>query len=417
MSAHPLLSLRGFRFWALLCLVVVFLLIIAAFISQPGVDRGGALSTLPREDEVVFPVRVAVAQKGKLIHRTEASGIVCAQKYVDIISRVSGVITRTHAQNGMFVHKGDTLVQLDDREYRLAYEDARTALLGSQIEYQTLSASGFLGTVDSVHLLGSIQAAHARFMDLTLRHQRAELPDDIFVREKRDYETTIAYLTANRGDVIAGKSGLCSAESECIRAKLDLDATIVRAPFSGYVANCRLTVSMQVQSGSLLITLIDLSDLLLDVEILESEIGGIAVGQKAEIAVMALPGIVLQGVVTEINPLVDLQTKGVKVSMRILNSQGSVHDRLKPGMYATARIETQVLNDRLLVPRDAILVRDQRVLVFLVRGGYAEWRYVSTGPENEENVEVLSGISRGDSVIIDGHHTLVHDARIRIVEQ
>jgi len=312
------------------------------------------------------------------------------------------------------VQTGDTLAVLDDGEYRLAYEEARTALLVSQIEYQTLSASEFLGELDSARLVASIEAARRAFGNVTARVPVAGVAQ--IDRARRDYETTIAYLTANRGDVIAGRTGLCRYQSEFLHAKLDLEGTVVRAPYSGQIADCRISTLLHVEPGNLLCTLLDMSEPEVAAEILETDIRRIAVGQETEITVMALPGEVFRGVVKEINPLVNPETKGVKTVIQFVDWKRNGDSHLKPGMYATGRIRTHVVTDRLLVPREAILVRDGRTLVFLARKGKAEWHYVSTGGENEEYIDVVSGIHEGDSVMIDGHHTLVHQARIRVVD-
>ncbi|MFQ5677199.1 MAG: efflux RND transporter periplasmic adaptor subunit, partial [bacterium] len=73
-----------------------------------------------------------------------------------------------------------------------------------------------------------------------------------------------------------------------------------------------------------------------------------------------------------------------------------------------------------LVPKEAILIRDQRKLVFIVRDGLAKWCYAETGLENDDFVEILSstfGLKPGEMVITSGHYTLVHDARVKIEDR
>jgi hypothetical protein len=81
-----------------------------------------------------------------------------------------------------------------------------------------------------------------------------------------------------------------------------------------------------------------------------------------------------------------------------------------------------------MVPREAILERDNRTLVFLLEAegaslqGLAKWTYVTTGLENEEYVEIVPGdgttmLEPGQLVLTEGHYTLIHDARVRVVEE
>jgi multidrug efflux pump subunit AcrA (membrane-fusion protein) len=183
---------------------------------------------------------------------------------------------------------------------------------------------------------------------------------------------------------------------------------------------------MHLSIGTVLLKLVDVSELYVDVEVLENEVGKIAVGRRAEIKANAYPGETFLGAVVAINPVVDPESKTVKVTIALLGGSGSRYSlhgspspaqsgpRLKPGMYVTARVETEVLTNRLVVPKASVLVRDQRTLVFVAREGLAKWHYVGLGESNEEVYEIVSGIAEGDTVIVDGHYTLAHEARIRI---
>lgn len=89
---------------------------------------------------------------------------------------------------------------------------------------------------------------------------------------------------------------------------------------------------------------------------------------------------------------------------------------IKPGMHAEVEIAADIYKNRLVIPREAILVRGGRKLAFVVQGELAKWRYIKTGLENEKYAEVLEGIKEGELVITEGHFTLAHDARVRIVK-
>jgi multidrug efflux pump subunit AcrA (membrane-fusion protein) len=86
-------------------------------------------------------------------------------------------------------------------------------------------------------------------------------------------------------------------------------------------------------------------------------------------------------------------------------------------MFATVHIETDVLPQRLLVPRAALLVRDGRSLVFTVEHSIAKWHYVETGESNDELLEIRRGLAVGDTVIVDGHYTLAHEAPVSVIRR
>lgn len=403
--------------WSILIVpaAIVSVGIVAWYLTSQNEPETAPLPAQPPErTDVVSPVRVSVASSGHLVQYTRANGRLRARRELELVARVAGEVSAVHAHNGKFVREGDLIVKLDDREYHLAHEKARSSLLAAQIEYRSLSATPFLQEQDSI---GQEQLI-ARAQDALERARRAYasgmLNEEDLARAEREFETTFAYLKAQRSDVVANKSGLTAARQELERARMNLEWTEIRAPFAGYVANCDLTPGMQVQAGKVVALLIDLKTLLVDVEVLESEAGRVQSGQSVTARVVALPDQTLNGVVRQVNPIVDSKTRTMRVTIEL--SDGVKAPMLKPGMYAIVEIATRVLKDRLLVPREALLVRDQRNLVFRTENGHAKWCYVEVGEQNEQYIEIRSGIAAGDTIIVDGHYTLAHDARIRVTD-
>lgn len=88
--------------------------------------------------------------------------------------------------------------------------------------------------------------------------------------------------------------------------------------------------------------------------------------------------------------------------------------RLVSGLYAEVRLETERLQDRLVVPDDAVLVRQGRDLGFVIENGRAQWSYVELGARSGERVEITDGVAPRDTIAVDGHFALAHDASVRI---
>jgi len=345
---------------------------------------------------------------------------------VELLARVAGEIVSINAFNGKFARKGDLLPKLDDREHRLALEKAASALLSAQIEYRTLTSSSFYGVADTQRITIELDSLKRKFDAIGKAYERKKVDEETYLRAIREYEANFAYLKANRGDVVASKTGLVQAREAYERAKMNLEWAEIRAPFSGYAADFDLTAGKQVQAGNVLCKIVDVSSLVVDVEVVESEVGTLAVGQKAEISVVSLSEKNFGGVVRTLNPLIDPKTKTMKVTIELLGihpfGKGQAYlgkgknVTLTPGMYATVRIAAESFANRLIVPKAALLVRDQRNLVFVVDGDLAKWHYVDVGEENEEVIEIRDGIAAGDTVIVDGHYTLAHDAKVKIVK-
>ena len=99
--------------------------------------------------------------------------------------------------------------------------------------------------------------------------------------------------------------------------------------------------------------------------------------------------------------------------------------RILPGMYANVSLAARRFPDRIIVPRAAILERDRRTMLFVYEpsgsSGLAKWRYVNTGLMNDTQVEIVAEgpetgmVEAGEIVLVGGHYTLTHDARVRLV--
>ena len=127
---------------------------------------------------------------------------------------------------------------------------------------------------------------------------------------------------------------------------------------------------------------------------------------------VAYPDTVYTGTVNMIRSMVDPETGTCEVSILIDNPRF----RLKPGMFANARIGALVYSNRLVVKTEAILNRDERDVVFVVENGLAKWRYIMSGKKNEFYTEILDGVQEGDSVIVSGHYNLAHGTPVTVVE-
>ena len=116
-----------------------------------------------------------------------------------------------------------------------------------------------------------------------------------------------------------------------------------------------------------------------------------------------------------ISPTLDQATRTCEVLIRFANPTG----RFRPGMFVRSQIAGVVYKEKLLAPKAALLIRDNRPLVFKKEGDRARWLYVDIGLENEQWVEILavhSGgtLSPGDEVVVSDHLTLAHEAKISV---
>jgi RND family efflux transporter MFP subunit len=325
----------------------------------------------------IFGSAVAMVVRDTLVISVSAAAEAAASRQAVLRAQVEGRITRLRVQENDAARSGRLLIQIDTTEYAIAVDRARARLATATATYDELT-----------------------------------MFDDEIEDER---------IRAERARFARAKSGIADAELGVREAELQLQRTRIRAPFAGRVASLRVVEGQQVRLGDELLTVVDLDPLKVEVQVLESEIGLLAEGRGATIAFAAFPGESFSGRIATINPVVERETRTARVTVTIPNPRG----RILPGMYARVSLEARKFPDRVMVPRAAILERDRRTMLFVFEGendiGFAKWRYVTPGMMNDSLVEIVADpqtdmVEAGEWVLTDGHYTLIHDARVRLVE-
>ena len=395
----------------------VFLIIAFLFLSEK--EKQGENETSVNDiqtSEIVFPVRVEIAKKGDLIQWINTSGVAKPIQEIDIIPRVSGQIVNLNVYNGKFVRKGELILKIDDTEYKIALKQAEYNLLDARVEYNLMKFGSVPGASDSQRFKSQIDSLKKIYEETKKKFELGEVSEDVFERVKRDYESLLVYSDVNREDVIANKSGLNRALVEYEKARLNLEYTQIKAPFSGYIADCELNVGSYVSAGQKCMKLVDISKVRIVAEVTETQLAKIKVGNQALVEFVAYPGEIFKGVVVEVNPYIDIEKRLGKVIIEIDN----IGEKIKPGMFGNVRIQGDVYRNILLVPKKAVVMRDNRPVIFVYQStgdgtGLAKWFYVELGRENEEFYEIKSAINPGDTIIVEGNYNLAHDSRVRIL--
>lgn len=402
------------RFAFLLVLLAVSALGVLGFLIPVSGEEAEAVPRVASgEEQYAFPVRSARARRQRLVHWVHAGGYVRPLRTLVMTSRVSGTIRSVRVHEGMVVSLGDTLVLLEDVEYRLALERARVGLLGAQIEYRTLATTPFMTQGDSLRQAEEASRAGQRLRDLAVRHGEGKTDEREYLREMRELSATLAYATLRREDVLAHRSGLAIAQEMVERARRDLEATVVTAPFAGEVADCALTACGGVVPGQRLLTLLDLSRPVVEAEVLEHDIPTLRTGMAARVSIVSRGGEELSGTLCALNPLTDPVSGTYRVTVAM---EAELPANLRPGMIVSVRIATAIERESVVVPQEAVVHREGKPVVFVVENDRAVWRYVVPGPSNGEQIGIVEGVRAGEQVITDGQFVLAHDARVSVRE-
>lgn len=209
----------------------------------------------------------------------------------------------------------------------------------------------------------------------------------LFTRKDSDYNSTYTDLLSKREDKVQELQDLLDFQKD----------PVIKADCDGYVATLDAVEGMRYTKDAQLLTIADAQGMDLKVDIDELEIDGVKVGQKADVSFDAFEDETFEGTVEKISG-VGTNTGGVTTySVTISLSDDT---RIRDAMSATAKITTESKTSALLVPSEAIIAEGSDRYVEIVENGDVTKVQVTTGLANETSTEILSGLSEGDTVVL-----------------
>jgi RND family efflux transporter MFP subunit len=359
-----------------------------------------------------LPVKVVPVKRGDLVMRLESPGEAYTERNIVLKTEVTGTIKTLNAKEGKHVRAGEVLVEIDDQEYRLKWE--RSEALRLRYLSDLLLDKQFAPPSKEMDAASAerIRKAEQDFSKAASLYGQGMISREEFEKAKRSYESLLIESGVKQEEVMAAVKGLTQAEIDAKIAQLELDRTKIRAPFAGIISDIKVSPQENISAGRELFTLVDINRIKVQARVLESEIGKMKVGYEAALQFSAYPGKIFKGHVEAVSPIINPEDRTCAVHIAVDNPQ----EEIKPGMHAEVEIAADIYKDRLLVPQESVLVRGGRKLVFVVEEGLAKWRYIEVGLENKDSAEVLDGVKEGEMVIIEGHFTLAHDARVQVTQ-
>lgn len=367
---------------------------------------GGWWWLRPAAGPEVRVARVDVVGSGVPAVGITANGYVVARTRASVSSRISGRLAWLGVEEGSVVRRGEILARLDNADYR-------AALAQTEAERERAAAS----LVEAEAVRDQLRRDLARGRDLLERN----------LESRRTVEDLESQLAAAEARVNVQAAQVRAAEAAIGVARANLDNTMIRAPFDGTVlrkdAEVGEVVAPVATGGGLtrgaVVTMANLATLEVEVDVNEAYIARIAADQPARIVLDAYPEDGFRGRVRQIVPTADRQRATVQVKVAILDRD----PRILPEMGARVEFLTGTPTDeasapeapRIMIPAEAVHSAGGETIVWVVRDGIAYRIPVDAGPVSGGRREVRSGLSGGETVIIDPPADLEHGAAVHVV--
>ena len=204
-----------------------------------------------------------------------------------------------------------------------------------------------------------------------------------------------------------------NARYDLANAKLNLEKMNVIAPFDGVIVDLpHYSPEAKLSSNQLMVSIMNYSNLYMEISLPESAIGTILVNQAVYITHSTLPYDTLRGVINEISPAISAETRTFKAKILINNSEL----KLRPGMYVKGDVIISRSENAIVIPRSVVQTQRNNRSVFVVERNVAVIRNLTVGIENEDYLEVLDGLYENDQLIIRGYETLRQNSRVKVLK-
>ena len=218
---------------------------------------------------------------------------------------------------------------------------------------------------------------------------------------------------ATETEIKNSEVSIINARTAMESTRLNLEKMNVKAPFDGtIVALPHYSPDVKVASNQPMVSIMNYSNLLLEVNFPESTIGNIQVNQPVHIThSISLPYDTIRGVISELSPAISSETRTYKGKILINNSEL----KLRPGMFVKADVVLDRAENVIVIPKSVLINQRNRRFVYVVERNLAVSRSILTGIEDEDNVEVIDGLYENDNLIIRGFETLRENSRVRVL--
>ena len=214
-------------------------------------------------------------------------------------------------------------------------------------------------------------------------------------------------------ELSSAKVSLVNAKDSYALAQIQLSKMKVVAPFSGIITSMPYnTVGTKVSSGVEVVSLMSYENLILEVNLAEKYINDVSKGMEIRVMNYTLPNDTLHGQISQLSPAVSTETRTFETTLTVNNNEL----KLRPGMFVQAEIIVDRKENVVVIAKDVIVSNQRGESVFIVEDGTAIQKDVSFGYENTDNVEIISGLSAGDRLVIDGYETLRNRAKVKIIQ-
>src|SRR5215475_8709341 len=359
--------------------------------SQNG--RPGASAPKPK-------VKTAAVEQRQQRRMVEAVGSLFAYDEVTVSSEAEGRVEEVLVDVGDRVGKGQALARVSPVEFQLTVDQQQAALRQARAR---LGLGENDGELKDVRQAAEVKKAAADLLDAEQKYKRAQSLLETGVVPRQQYDEAEARYKAAKAtyDLAAQQVENMRASMQQTQVSLNLANkrlrdTQIRAPFAGHVKAREVTVGQYLKVPAPVMTIVNIDPLRARLSVPEKMSPWVRVGREVKLSLEAFPGREFTGRISRINPSVEEKNRTFEIEALVANHGAE----LKPGSFVKATIQSDKVDQILVIPYNATSYLFGAYKVFVVQGRTIKEREVKLGDRLGDLVEIIGGLQTGDKIAV-----------------
>lgn len=361
-----------------------------------GVTGCGKSTTTTNVGAEATPVRVVKVSTGRVANAVSITGKVTAGLEAALVPKMPGKVTKVLVNVGQRVRKGQLLVQLDTADIQAQINSAQAGLnmQRSLVDQAAIRYKDAKENLDRNKFLFSQGAVSQSTLEMA----------------QNQFDTAAASYNPAGGNTQTS-AAVKQAQAQIQALRVQLASLTVTAPADGTISARNIEVGEMASSAAPVLNLVNTDKMIVEGNLSESEVNLVGVGKQVKVLIKAVKDQPFIGKVLSISPSADPMTKAFPIRIELENKNFLI----KSGMIAEVMLDTKSKDNVLLIPKEAILDREAKKVVFVVQDGKkAIETTITVGLSDNTNVEVVTGLTSGKNVVVSGQQLLVDKAPVTI---
>jgi HlyD family secretion protein len=378
--------------------------------------------------EPVVSVQVAAVEKTTIQHVIKAQAILFPRQQAAIVAKISAPVEKFLVKRGSPVHKGELLAVLENRDLAAAAQDTKGSFDQAQATYETTTAASLPEEIqkaeaDAQQTKQALEAQEKVYQSRQQLYEQGALPRKELdqssveiIQARNQYSIAKKHLDTlqaigKQQQLKAAAGQLESAKGKYLGAEAQLSYSEIRSPIDGVVTDRPLYPGEMAAAGTAIVTVMDISAVTAKAHIPQADAALLKVGDKGT---MTVPGLdePVEGTVTVVSPALDPNSTTVEVWLEAKNPK----QQLKPGTSVQLALTAKTVKDALVVPAAAVISAPEGGSAVMVVGkdGKAHQKSVKLGIRQDDDVQILEGVTASDKVVATGAYGLPDNTKIKV---